>query len=105
MLQHVPAVFLMLAVALTFPLFLSIFSEQRAAHGAQPAFTTMVASAICPVAAALCFLSHPFALGLALVAMGITLSMLIGHIATRPLTVALGALSMGVYLHWEWLPT
>ncbi|MFN7023391.1 MAG: hypothetical protein ACK4QP_02475 [Pseudorhizobium sp.] len=102
--QYSPTVFLVLAVALTLPLSLSIFCEPREGCRARPALSMMVASAICPIAASLCFLAHPLPLGLALIATGITLSLMIGNLATRPLTVAVGALSMGIYLHWEWLP-
>ena len=100
----IPPILLVLALGLTLTPFLSIFSNDLKAGGYRPSMTTMVASAISPVALALCVSGQPPLTGLLLAAAGFALSLLIRNLRPGSLLVVLGTLSMGLYLQLEWLP-
>jgi hypothetical protein len=98
-----PTVFLVLAIALTLPPFMSLFVEHDPVVG-RPGISIMMASAICPVATTMSFVGRPLSTGLGLTAVAIALSFAAANVAARRQTVALGVVSMALYLHWGWPP-
>ena len=103
-LNGTPPILLVLALGLTLTPFLSMFSDNQKADSYRPSMTVMVASAISPVALALCFSGRSPLTGLLLAATGFALSLLVRKLRPGSLPVILGALSMGFYLQLEWLP-
>ncbi|WP_139015015.1 hypothetical protein [Pseudorhizobium pelagicum] len=99
-----PTVFLVLAVALTLPPFISLLREHTTVVGRRPGISIMMASAICPVAITLSFVGRPFSTGVGLTAVAIALSLAATKVGAGRQTVALGVVSMALYLHWGWPP-
>ena len=95
--DELPLVLLVLALGLTLMPFLSIFLQTQEMNVGRPTIAVMVASAVSPVALALCFLSKPPTTGLLLVLTGVVLSFLVEDRLPRVLLVSLGALSMALY--------